>query len=37
MRGSTRPQITAVAAGRIVPKTSPNTGTIAGQSAEHGT
>ena len=29
MRGSTRPQIKAVAAGRIAPNASPSTGTIA--------
>jgi hypothetical protein len=37
IRGSTRPQIKAVAAGRIAPNTSPKTGTIAGQSAGSGT
>ena len=36
IRGSTRPQIKAVAAGRIAPNTSPRTGTIAGQSAASG-
>ena len=37
IRGSTRPQTSAVAAGRIVPKTSPSTDTIAAQSAMSGT
>jgi hypothetical protein len=37
MRASTRPQIKAVAAGRIAANTSPRTGTIAGQSAASGT
>ena len=36
MRGSTRPQISAVAAGRIVPKASPSTGTMRGQSSMSG-
>src|SRR5439155_19769083 len=36
IRGSTRPQTSAVAAGRIAPKTSPSTGTIVGQSAMSG-
>ena len=37
MRPSTSPQTKAVAAGRIWPKTSPRTGTIAGQSPMSGT
>ena len=37
MRGSTRPQMIAVAAGRIVAKASPSTGMICGQSAGSGT
>src|SRR5580704_1780772 len=37
MRGSTSPQKSAVAAGRTVPKSSPSTGTMAGQSAGFGT
>ena len=36
MRGSTRPQNTAVAAGRIAPKTSASTGTMRGQSSRFG-
>ena len=37
MRGSTRPQISAVAAGRIVANAAPRTGMMRGQSAASGT